>query len=565
MQINPLETLFPRQNDDPVYDPGDGDDEDGDGSQWGIWTVLMLWVVVVLILALKPSVSVVSSNINHTARLISYFIVPLTSYSAEKKNEVLWSARRFLLPYLHRRNRGIRNPYSRLLPIDASQPPLPSTSTSLSSASSSATLAFSSLPSSDGFDSSANFGAGENRKGFAEAGDEVVRVMEELGIGFDEARTVVVERMLEAQGIDPKTGVPKDARDLTPLSPLSYFESSTTLALKTYSFRVFHSGIPIPAIPIPAPAPTVPGPSPLNQSPPPVYILHHGGGYSAASFGMVAKKLREIDASCAVVAWDCRGHGESGAVDGEAASAEGLGTTNNVEEMSLARLSADTRELISAMQLDTCGRDMVFVGHSLGGAVVVDAVKEGGWKNVLGVVVVDVVEGGLTSHTLRTPEAARLAMPPLVIRVPAGDERGDRGGPAYKWRTDLAASEEWWEGWFENLSEKFLSVRAAKFLILAGTDRLDTPLMIGQMQGKFQLTVIPDSGHLVPLDQPTRLAQELASFSKRNRRIVLPPRFGLGAKVAAGRVERAVERETGDGGQIMKLGPAEPLHFSSTN
>jgi hypothetical protein len=40
-----------------------------------------------------------------------------------------------------------------------------------------------------------------------------------------------------------------------------------------------------------------------------------------------------------------------------------------------------------------------------------------------------------------------------------------------------------WQGWFQDLSEKFLKARAAKFLVLAGTDRLDKTLMIGSMQG----------------------------------------------------------------------------------
>ena len=34
-------------------------------------------------------------------------------------------------------------------------------------------------------------------------------------------------------------------------------------------------------------------------------------------------------------------------------------------------------------------------------------------------------------------------------------------------------------------------------LVLAGTDRLDKELMIGQMQGKFQLVVVPDTGHMI--------------------------------------------------------------------
>ena len=47
------------------------------------------------------------------------------------------------------------------------------------------------------------------------------------------------------------------------------------------------------------------------------------------------------------------------------------------------------------------------------------------------------------------------------------------------------------------LSSKFLAVRTARLLVLAGTDRLDKELMIGQMQGKFQMIVVPDTGHMI--------------------------------------------------------------------
>ena len=39
--------------------------------------------------------------------------------------------------------------------------------------------------------------------------------------------------------------------------------------------------------------------------------------------------------------------------------------------------------------------------------------------------------------------------------------------------------------------------QGARLLMLAGTDRLDKELMIGQMQGKFQMVVLPASGHCV--------------------------------------------------------------------
>lgn len=52
-------------------------------------------------------------------------------------------------------------------------------------------------------------------------------------------------------------------------------------------------------------------------------------------------------------------------------------------------------------------------------------------------------------------------------------------------------------GWFTSLSKLFLSARTARLLVLAGTERLDRELMIGQMQGKFQLSVITGVGHML--------------------------------------------------------------------
>ena len=55
---------------------------------------------------------------------------------------------------------------------------------------------------------------------------------------------------------------------------------------------------------------------------------------------------------------------------------------------------------------------------------------------------------------------------------------------------------------------------------------MDKELMIGQMQGKFQLDVIPEAGHFVQEDVPVRLATIMAEFFKRNDRsqMVLPPK-----------------------------------------
>lgn len=78
----------------------------------------------------------------------------------------------------------------------------------------------------------------------------------------------------------------------------------------------------------------------------------------------------------------------------------------------------------------------------------------------------------------------------------------------------------YWTSWFTGLSSKFLSARTARLLVLAGTERLDKELMIGQMQGKFQLVVIPGVGHMLQEDDPTRLAEVLVEFWRRNERVI---------------------------------------------
>ncbi|XP_068211561.1 protein phosphatase methylesterase 1 [Palaemon carinicauda] len=87
----------------------------------------------------------------------------------------------------------------------------------------------------------------------------------------------------------------------------------------------------------------------------------------------------------------------------------------------------------------------------------------------------------------------------------------------YTWRINLAATEKYWSGWFEGLSARFLDCSPAKMLLLAGIDRLDTDLTVGQMQGKFQMQVLPQCGHAVQEDTPDRLAEVIATFLLRHR------------------------------------------------
>lgn len=83
------------------------------------------------------------------------------------------------------------------------------------------------------------------------------------------------------------------------------------------------------------------------------------------------------------------------------------------------------------------------------------------------------------------------------------------------WRTPLEESAQYWDEWYRGLSEAFLGLKVPKILILAGTDRLDKTLMIGQMQGKFQLVLLPRAGHAVHEDEPEAVADAVLGFIKR--------------------------------------------------
>jgi len=65
--------------------------------------------------------------------------------------------------------------------------------------------------------------------------------------------------------------------------------------------------------------------------------------------------------------------------------------------------------------------------------------------------------------------------------------------------------------------QAFLAVKAPKLLLLAGADRLDKVLTIGQMQGKFQMILNPAAGHAVHEDAAEETAAAVRNFLKRFR------------------------------------------------
>ncbi|KAI9622997.1 hypothetical protein KEM48_009612 [Puccinia striiformis f. sp. tritici PST-130] len=198
-------------------------------------------------------------------------------------------------------------------------------------------------------------------------------------------------------------------------------------------------------------------------------------------------------------------------------------------DLSLSTLAKDMVEVLQTIYPDkTHAPAFVLVGHSMGGAVVTEACApiQASVGTVLGSVILDVVEGSalsaLDSHTIRNLDSARISVPSLIRKrsSPLHESRFEiqkgSDGACFEWVTDLRSSQPYWEGWYRGLSQKFLCQKTARLLVLAGTDRLDKELMIGQMQGKYQLVVLANVVIVYTKMTQSNLLKLLINFADRN-------------------------------------------------
>ncbi|KAL1815576.1 hypothetical protein ACET3Z_018150 [Daucus carota] len=252
----------------------------------------------------------------------------------------------------------------------------------------------------------------------------------------------------------------------------------------------------------------------------PVVFCLHGGGYSGLSFALAAKTIKQ---EARIVAMDLRGHGKS--------------STENELDLSIETLCGDVLAVLKTMYGNSPPA-IVLVGHSMGGSVAVHVAAKKVLPSLAGLIVVDVVEGtamaslmhmqkilsnrmqyfptiekaiewSVKGGTLRNVESARISIPSTV--------KYDDSKKCYVHRANLMETEQYWRGWYEGLSEKFLSSPVPKILLLAGTDRLDRALTIGQMQGKFQMVLVRHTGHAIQEDVPDEFATIVLNFISRNR------------------------------------------------
>uniref|UniRef100_A0A9J8BZ76 Protein phosphatase methylesterase 1 n=1 Tax=Cyprinus carpio carpio TaxID=630221 RepID=A0A9J8BZ76_CYPCA len=316
----------------------------------------------------------------------------------------------------------------------------------------------------------------------------------------------------------------------------------------------------------------------------PVLMLLHGGGHSALSWAVFTSVICSR-INCRVVAMDLRGHGDT--------------KVKNPDDLSAETMAKDIGKVVEALYGENPPPIMI-IGHSMGGAIAVHTAAANHVPSLLGLCVIDVVEGtamdalnsmqnflrsrpktfksvenaiewSVKSGQIRNVESARVSMvgqvkkceeplssPGVSRSISEGiieeEEEDEEGGESnhkrkkeddqeikkeclYTWRIELSKTEKYWEGWFKGLSSLFLTCSVPKLLLLAGVDRLDKDLTIGQMQGKafifllfivqhitllwpegslmssvvgiiigkFQMQVLPQCGHAVHEDAPEKV------------------------------------------------------------
>ncbi|KAF5283422.1 hypothetical protein FQA39_LY04798 [Lamprigera yunnana] len=303
----------------------------------------------------------------------------------------------------------------------------------------------------------------------------------------------------------------------------------------------------------------------------PIVFLIHGGGYSALTWSLFVEDLL-TKVVCQVVAIDLRGHGGTNTKDEEHLSLDILAgdivkVVNKICETKLEPLVLVGHSLGGAVAVESA-RHLSFIA----GVCIIDIVEGTAVESLSSMQkilrrrpatfndVEQAIQWSFRSGQTSNIDAARVSMPGQIknmstLQLAACEisenlpsentvernscfsvqdsafsiieenekdivENGESSSlflvpnlpPKYMWRIDLTKTEPYWNGWFKGLSQKFLDIQVPKVLLLANIHGLDTVLTVGQMQGKFQLQVLPRSGHAVQEDQPYHVAEIIAGF-----------------------------------------------------
>ncbi|XP_077258693.1 protein phosphatase methylesterase 1 [Temnothorax americanus] len=301
----------------------------------------------------------------------------------------------------------------------------------------------------------------------------------------------------------------------------------------------------------------------------PLLVLLHGGGFSGLTWAELTKSIMTM-VLCRVMAIDLRGHGDTHTIEDEDLSADtlasdvaavidaiahdvpiilvghsmggaiavraaplipnlyGLGVIDVVEGTAmdaLASMQSFLRSRPSSFSTIPQAIEWCVRGGQIRNLQSAKVSVPGQIKNIeTGKLATHDIDSVPTQYNtesnpepviprddiIQEEESASMPPPPPASSAVTTNRK-------YVWRIDLAKTEQHWFSWFKGLSTAFLNVSAPKMLLLAGVDRLDRELTVGQMQGKFQMQVLPACGHAVHEDVPDKVAEAIATFMVRHK------------------------------------------------
>lgn len=268
---------------------------------------------------------------------------------------------------------------------------------------------------------------------------------------------------------------------------------------------------------------------PQDQSKP-ILIFHHGAGSSSMTFWNFVKMAHE-ELGYGAFLYDARGHGDT--------------TKSDTFDLNLTLFTDDFVFILKCFLLKfNPSNTICLVGHSLGGSVLTNflATKycQEQFPTISGLVVFDIVED-LAIRALISTEAFLQRMPKSFRSYAEAIQwhldsnllhnydsakvsvfhlmKKDLSG--ITWKCQLKELPKYWNSWFTGMSKNFIESTngvVSKLLILSTNETLDKELMIGQMQGKYQLIVFNNSlqtGHFVHEDASRKCMLSVQDFIRR--------------------------------------------------
>uniref|UniRef100_A0A1L8DN22 Protein phosphatase methylesterase 1 n=1 Tax=Nyssomyia neivai TaxID=330878 RepID=A0A1L8DN22_9DIPT len=146
-------------------------------------------------------------------------------------------------------------------------------------------------------------------------------------------------------------------KDYTPKQWNEYFKERQVVSVGENKFCVYKSAEP--------------------QEEGPLMVLLHGGGFSALTWAHFSQEITSM-IHCQCLAVDLRGHGDT--------------ETTDDWDLSATTLATDVAKVIGTLYPDG-NPQIILVGHSMGGAIAAHLVHLNLVTNLIGLTVIDVVEG----------------------------------------------------------------------------------------------------------------------------------------------------------------------------